>query len=188
VRVIVKAVIGLIGIPLFMLATEPVLSNAISLAGGSKTVPYEDGGRENIHSAAARISCFKCTRVYGGERYDFEIEVFDSCWDDVYSIEFEAIEGTVIQPFAWPRDWTAAVMPELLVAPDRVVFETETNPILAGRRMAGFAVLSTTGKTSLRWFPANQQDILMGKVTRVDLSCPTVSESPTWGSVKALYR
>jgi hypothetical protein len=164
------------------------LSNAISLAGGSRTVPYEDGGRENIPSAAARISCVRCTHVYGGERYDFEIEVFDSCWDAVYFIEFEALEGTLIEPVAWPRGWTAAIMPELLHSPDKVVFETDSNPIHAGRRMAGFSVLSTTGRTALRWFPANEQGLLMGKVTREDLSCPTASDSPTWGSVKALYR
>ncbi|MFH1313118.1 MAG: hypothetical protein ABIJ00_07785, partial [Candidatus Eisenbacteria bacterium] len=76
----------------------------------------------------------------------------------------------------------------LLHTPDKVVFETESNPIRAGRRMAGFSVLSITGRTALRWFPANEQGLLMGKVTREDLSCPTASESATWGSVKALYR
>ncbi|MFH1313535.1 MAG: hypothetical protein ABIJ00_09980, partial [Candidatus Eisenbacteria bacterium] len=135
------------------------MSNAISLAGGSKTVPYEDGGREIIPAAAARISCVRCTRIYGGERYDFEIEVFDSCWEAVYSIEFEPLEGTVIEPVAWPMGWSAGIMPQLLHTPDKVVFETESNPIRAGRRMAGFSVLSITGRTALRWFPANEQGL-----------------------------
>jgi hypothetical protein len=171
-----------------MLVIEPTLSNAISLAGGSKTVPYEEGGRENIPSATARISCVRCTHVYGGERYDFEIEVFDFCCEPVYSIEFEALEGSAIEAVAWPKGWSSGIMPEVLITPDKVVFETESNPIQAGASMAGFSVLSITGRTVLRWFPANEQGLLMGKVTREDLSCATASESSTWGSLKALYR
>jgi hypothetical protein len=187
----IKAIflVSLIGVPILMLATEPALSNAILLAGGSKTVPYEDGGRENIPSAAARISCVSCTHVYGGEQYDFEIEVFETCWEPVFSIEFEGLKGTCIEPVAWPGGWSADIMPELLSKPNNVVFRTQTNPICAGRRLAGFSVLSVTGNTVFRWYPANEQGLLLGKVTREELSCTTTaSESPTWGSVKALYR
>jgi hypothetical protein len=182
--------ICLIGVPTLMLAAEPGLSNAILLAGSSKTIPYEDGGWENVPSAAARISCMRCTHLCcGEERYDFEIEVFETCWEPVYSIEFEGIEGTIIEAAAWPTGWTAGTMPDLLGSSDRLVFETDNNPILAGRRMAGFSLLSVTGHTVFRWYPANEEGLLMGKVTREELSCTTTaSESPTWGSVKALYR
>ena len=187
-RMRVTLFISLIGIPIFMLAAEPALSNAILFAG-SRTVPYEDGGWENVPSAAARISCVRCAPVCGGDRYDFEIEVFETCWEPVYSIEFEGIEGTVIEAVAWPTGWSAGTMPDLLGSSDRVVFETDVNPIHAGRRMAVFSLLSVTGHTVLRWYPANQEGLLMGKVTREELSCTTTaSESPTWGSIKSLYR
>jgi hypothetical protein len=186
-RVIV--LICLIGVPILILASEPPVSNAILLAGGSKTVPYEDGGRENLPSAAARISCIRCTPTCCGDRYDFEVEVFSTCWEPVYSIEFEGVEGTTIEAVGWPRGWTSDIMPELLSISGTVVFKTASTPICAGRSMTGFSVLSATRRTVLRWYPANEDGLLMGKVTRLELTCTTTaSESPTWGAVKALYR
>lgn len=158
------------------------------LAEGLKSVPYEDGGRQTIPSAAARISNVSCRSINGARIHELELEVFETCWTPIYTIEFEALEGTYLEPIACPNEWTVCHIIDGFKLPDRLVYSTKTAPIAAGDRLAGFRLCSYGTKTIVRWYPADGAGVLVGKVTREELSCPISTEPWVWGSIKALYR
>ena len=180
--------IGILAFITSILAVDPALSNSMLLADGSRTIPYEDGGTETIPSAAARISDLSCTSTYDGRIYNLEIEVFETSWKPIYTIEFEGIEGTSIEAIACPSGWTADQIGPKHGLLSRAIFSTKTEPIAAGSRLRGFRLATSGPKTILRWYPADEAGLLVGKVTREELSCPTGREPRLWGAIKALYR
>ncbi len=178
-------------LPYIMLAVSIILalnlgmSNAI--LGDARTIPYDEGDKEDIPSAAARLCNLKCSRVPGGCAHTFDLEVFDTCWEPVYALEIEGLMEALVEPVAWPVGWKAGIAPSLATQPGSMVFYTVDNPILPGAVGTGFGVVSYSGGAALRWFPADEDGILIGKVSRVDLSCPLGTEAQSWGSIKAIY-
>jgi hypothetical protein len=164
------------------------LSDDVLGASGTRTIPYDEGDREDVPSAAARISGLRCSGVHGGCCYSFDIEVFESCWKPVYSIRIEQIGPSFVEPVSWPRGWSAETVPALLGSPNTTVFSTVEEPIQPGTLVSGFALVSYAATASFRWFPADANGILLGRATRVDLACATESEPSSWGSIKALYK
>jgi hypothetical protein len=165
-----------------------LLGTSITVLGDATVVPYDEGGKEDIPSAAARLCNLKSSRVADGCAYMFDIEVFATCWTPVYAVEIEGLLDAVVEPAAWPEGWKAGTAPSGLTGSGSMVFYTLDDPILPGTERAGFGVVSYSGSASLRWFPADKDGILIGKVSRVDLSCPLGNEPRSWGSIKALYR
>jgi hypothetical protein len=171
-----------------ILAANAALSNAILGATGTKIVPYDEGSTEDLPSAAARICGLRCSSVFGGCSYTFEIEVFETCWKPIYSIRIDELGAGLIEPLSWPSGWTAQKIPSMLHAPGTTVFSTMTNPIEPGIILPGFAIVLYAGSITFRWYPADHEGILVGKASRIELDCTTGTESQTWGSIKAVYR
>ncbi len=169
-----------------ILALHLGMSNTI--LGDARTVPYDEGDREDIPSAAARLCNLKCSLIPGGCAYAFDLEVFDTCWRPVYGLEIEGLMAALVEPVAWPEGWKAGIGPSGFTQPGSLVFYTVDDPILPGSVMTGFGLISYSGGITLRWFPVDDDGILIGKASRVDLSCPVGTESQSWGSIKALYK
>ena len=169
-----------------ILALHLGMSNTI--LGDASTVPYDEGAKEDIPSAAARLCNLRCSRVPGGCAYTFDLEVFETCWTPVYALEIEGLRDALVEPVDWPEGWTAGLAPSGLTQSGSMVFYTVDDPILPGSVRAGFGVMSHSGGAALRWFPADEDGILIGKASRVDLSCPVGTETQSWGSIKAVYR
>lgn len=165
-----------------------VLSNPMLVLAGSGGVPYEEGDRQEVPSGGARICDVFCTQTYGGALYSFRIEVFETCWEPVYSIEIEQLEGTSMEPVSCPNGWMTVELHGALHAPGRLIFSTDTQPIRPGTDLGGFGVLARSPETVIRWYPTDSEGILIGKVTRLELSCSTRRGPATWGTIKSLYR
>jgi hypothetical protein len=168
-----------------------LLSNGmlpVPVLAGSDGVPYEEGGRQEFPSAAARLCELACRPGYVGVLYSFRLEVLESCWEPVYALEIEEVDGTGIQPAGCPNGWTAVMVAGSLRGPKRLVFSTSTRPIMPGAHLGGFSLLSSSTQTTIRWYPTNSKGILIGKVTRQELYCTTGSGPRTWGMIKAHYR
>lgn len=165
-----------------------VLSNPMLVLAGSGGVPYEEGDRQELPSGGARICEILCTPTYGGALYSFRIEVFETCWEPIYGIEVEQLEGTSMEPASCPSGWMAVRRSGVLHSPGGLVFSTDTRPIAPGTNLGGFGVLTHSAETVIRWYPTNSEGILIGKVTRLELSCATRRGPATWGTIKALYR
>jgi hypothetical protein len=178
----------LICMTIVILLSEPALSNAVEANTGSRAIPYEEEDREHIPSAAARISDVRCSRASGWYYYEFAVEVFPTCWDSIYSIDFVEIEDVSLHPVAWPSGWSATGEPENLMTPEVVSFYTQTNPMLPGTRLSGFAVTSPTNRLTFRWYPKDASGVLIGKITKQEFTCPTDLEPQSWGTIKAMYR
>jgi hypothetical protein len=163
----------------------PGMSTAI--LAGSTTVPYDSGRTEEIPSAAARLCNLSCSRVPGGCAYTFDIEVFETCWTPVYAIELENALGGFAEPLLWPENWKSTSQPGDAFSAGSMVFYTTDHPITPGTVQAGFGLISYSGGMALRWFPADQEGILIGKMSRIDLSCPAGTDASSWGSIKAIY-
>ena len=178
-----SAAVFLVCLILAMLAgmSNPIL-------GGTKTIPYDEGDTEDIPAAAARLCNMSCSPVPGGCAYTFDMEVFETCWQPVYAIEIEAFTDGPVEPASWPEEWRVEGRPGSAMSGGAVVFYTVTDPVLPGTKRTGFGLVSYSGSVSLRWFPTGQDGILIGKVSRADLSCPTGTEDQSWGSIKAIYR
>jgi len=151
-------------------------------------VPYDPGETNDMPSAAARIVNLASSPVPGGCRYSFDIEVFPTCWKPVYHLQIEGLAATVIDPASWPADWVAERMPSTLRASGPIVFSASDEPIWPGEILQGFALVSYSGEAAFRWYPADSEGILIGKITRVEVGCATATEPSTWGSIKAIYR
>jgi hypothetical protein len=178
---------GLVVVAL-ILTPRAALSNPASPVDDSETIPYQDTGGETVFSAAARISRVACSLGAEGNHFDLEIEVFDTCWEPVYSIAIEGIGASPLRAASWPGGWTALEVSEMFAAPCRVIFSTAASPILPGSTQTGFAVLSGAGNIDIRWYPADEAGTLVGKVTRTNLACPMASRPDTWGMIKSIYR
>jgi hypothetical protein len=168
---------------LLTLTADPVLCS-----GTSTGVPYREGNREHLPSAAAELRDMACTCLTQGWLHSFTLHVFASCWTLVYSVEIIDAGGTGIEPYSWPPGWTATGIPQDLGSSDRVVFSTVTDPIAPGTCLSGFGVTSSSPWVVVRWYPADGSGSLIGKMSRLQLSCPTSAEPVLWGSLKALYR
>ena len=165
-----------------------VLSNPMLLLADSGGVPYEEGDRHEVPSGGARICEIRCTPTSGGALYSFRIEVFETCWEPIYGIEIEQIEGTTLEPASCPNGWMAVHLPGALHVPGRLVFSTDAQPISPGTGLGGFGVMTHSPETVIRWYPIDREGILIGKVTRLELSCATQRGPATWGTIKTLYR
>jgi hypothetical protein len=159
-----------------------------NILAGAKTIPYDKGGSEDVPAAAARLCNVSCSQVPGGCAYTFGIEVFETCWKAVYALEIVALLDGAVEPASWPDEWRADTGPRGALNTGSVVFYTVGDPILPGTVRTGFGLVSYSGSMALRWSPADEDGILIGKVSRVDLSCPTATEVQSWGSIKAIYR
>jgi hypothetical protein len=162
------------------------MSNQI--LGEARSVPYDEGESDDLPSAAARLGNVRCNRVHGGCAYTFDVEVFESCWRPVYAVEIVGLQDAYVEPISWPKGWLAGTAPASLSEPGSMVFYTVGDPILPGAARSGFGLVCYSGSLTLRWFPADQDGILIGKASRVDLSCPVTTEKESWGSIKAVYR
>ena len=162
------------------------MSNAA--LGDATVVPYDEGDKEDIPSAAARLCNIRCSRTAGGCAYTFDLEVFETCWTPVYSLEVEGLMSAVIEPAACPHGWKTGTVPSGLSRSGSLVFYTVDDPILPGGVRTGFGLVCYSGGAALRWFPADEDGILVGKASRVDLSCPVGTEPTSWGSIKSIYR
>jgi len=154
----------------------------------NSVVPYDPGGTDDVPSAAARIINLASSPVPGGCRYSFDIEVFPTCWKPVYYLKIDKLAESMLDPASWPTGWVAEQIPPTFRSAGSLVFSTSGDPVLPGEILQGFAVVSYSGEATLRWYPADDEGILMGKITRLELGCATATESSTWGSIKAVYR
>jgi hypothetical protein len=151
-------------------------------------VPYDPGQTNDIPSAAARIINLASSPVPGGCRYSFDIEVFATCWKPVYHLRIEGMAAAVIDPASWPADWVAEKIPSGVKSTGPIVFSAQNQPILPGQTLQGFALVSYSSEPAFRWYPADSDGMLLGKLTRLELGCATATEPGTWGLIKATYR
>jgi hypothetical protein len=151
-------------------------------------VPYDPGETSDMPSAAARIVNLVSSPVPGGCRYSFDIEVFPTCWKPVYHLRIEGLASALIDPAAWPADWTAEKIPSGMKSASLIVFSASADPIQPGETLRGFALVSYSAEATFRWYPADSDGMLVGKLTRVELGCATATEPSTWGLIKSVYR
>jgi hypothetical protein len=164
-----------------MVIAECALSNPI--------LPYSPGETQQVPSAAARIANVTCVRTGEGYLFTFDVEVFPSCWKPVYSIRVVDVpEDASLRPAACPSGWDAGQTQTLIPVAGGFAFRTESNPISPGIRLSGFAVSAGLSPIVVRWYPTDQNGMLIGKASRLDLACPTGTEPGTWGSIKAIFR
>jgi hypothetical protein len=157
--------------------------------GDATVVPYYDAGdKEDLPSAAARLCNLRCSQVGGGCAFTFDLEVFETCWTPVYALEICGLREDLVEPVSWPEGWKAGTIPSGLLQEGSMVFYTTDDPILPGSVRTGFGLMCYSGGTIIRWFPADEDGILIGKASRTKLSCPVGTEPSSWGSIKALYR
>jgi hypothetical protein len=170
----------------FILTLSPGMSNPV--LGGAKTIPYDQGGTEDVPAAAARLLNIRCDPAAKGCAYTFDVEVFEASWKPVYAVAVYGPSASFVEPLSWPQNWKAGTIPSGATSASYVMFYTLDHPILPGLVQTGFGLMSYSGSATVRWFPADQDGILIGKVSRLDLSCPTANETRSWGSIKAKYR
>jgi len=157
-------------------------------AFSSSTIPYDPGDTQQVSSAAARIVDVECIRTFDENIFTFDVEVFADCWKPVYAIRLEVLDEMPLDGVAWPPGWHKVENPLMAMGDGGLGFATDANPIRPGSRLSGFAVSTPATNAAVRWFPADAQGTLIGKATRLTLSCPTGVEPQTWGSIKALFR
>jgi hypothetical protein len=184
-----KNVVLTLGLVTAILTPQLALSTGLSGGDTVCVVPYEDGGTDRIPSAAASIMLVGARSTYDGALFNFEIEVFDTAWEPVYSIEITVIGRTSLTAVDWPHGWTAETFPKTL-DPNScgISFRTETDPIAPGRKLGGFSLKCDSQAALIRWHPASSSGELLGKTTRTALLCPTAAEPLTWGGLKAVFR
>jgi hypothetical protein len=151
-------------------------------------VPYDRGATSDMPSAAARIVNLYSVPVPGGCRYSFDVEVFPTCWKPVYHLRIEGLTETVIDPASWPADWVAEKTPSGVKSAGSILFSASDQPIMPGEILRGFAVVSYSAEAAFRWYPADGEGILIGKLTRIELGCATATEPSSWGLIKSIYR
>lgn len=171
---------------LVMIACTLTMSKCILAEADS--VPYDPSDKEHIPAAAARLCNLRCSRVASGCSYTFDVEVFETCWKPIYAIEIECSMDAVVEPLSWPDSWKAETVPSKSTSGASTVFYTSDKPIAPGAVLSGFGLVSYSGGMVIRWFPADEEGVLVGKVSRLDLACPMSNESSSWGSIKAIYR
>jgi hypothetical protein len=164
------------------------LSNPVVSSPGTRPIPYDQGGTDDVPSAAARIINLGSSPVSGGCRYSFDIEVFGTCWKPVYHLRIDQPAKSIVDPPSWPTGWVAEQIPSTFRSAGSIVFSTSGEPVRPGEILEGFALVSYSGEASFRWFPADDEGILIGKITRIELGCATATEGSSWGSIKAIYR
>jgi hypothetical protein len=162
------------------------MSNAA--LGDATIVPYDEGDKEGIPSAAARPCNLRCSQVSGGCAYTFDLEVFETCWMPVYGLEIESLRDALVEPVTWPEGWKAGTAPSGLSGSGSMVFYTVDDPIMPGTIGTAFGLISYSGNVTVRWFPTDQDGILIGRASRLDLSCTVGTGNRSWGSIKALYK
>lgn len=178
-----------VGLVFLMVAAGCALSKGLFGDDTTYVLPYDEGGTARIPAATASISLIECTDTHKGSLFTLEIDVFESSWRPVYAIEITVLEGTIMQAVECPPGWTVKAFPRALdAASDVLSFSTDSNPIMPGTRLNGFTVLSNTNRAAIRWYPTDKSGILLGKVTRTELACPSAVEPETWGGIKATYR
>jgi hypothetical protein len=171
---------------IIMITASLVLSN--NILAGTETVPYGEGDSDNVPSAAARLCNIGCSRVPSGCAYTFDIEAFATCWKPIYAIEVHGLSADWAEPISCPANWKAQMLPAGATYAASMIFYTKDCPITPGSAESGFGFISYVGSITIRWFPADEAGILMGKVSRLDLACPTETDATSWGSIKAIYR
>ncbi len=185
-HIVFLAVFGLVAL---MIPAEQALSNGLYGDDTTYVVTYEEGDTERIPAATASISLLECSDTYKGAFFTFEVDVFASSWRPVYAIEILGIDGTTVEAVKWPPGWYATAFPHVLdSAIGALSFSTDSNPIVPGARLNGFTVLSNSNTAVIRWYPADKTGMLLGKVTRTELQCPSATVPGTWGTIKAVYR
>jgi len=165
-----------------------LVSKSNAALGDATIVPYDEGDKEDIPSAAARLCNLRCSQVGGGCAFTFDIEVFETCWTPVYAVEICGLSDAFVEPLTWPEGWKTGLVPSGFPQEGSMVFYTVDDPILPGSVRQGFGLMSHSGSATIRWFPADEDGILMGKTSRVDLSCTVGTDPTSWGSIKAIYR
>jgi len=182
---------ALVALSLIMLMLAPGDALSMSLSEGDTThvVPYDEGDFERIPLDAAGISPVSCHQTYRGTVFALEVEVFPTAWRPVHVIELVGLNGVSIEPVELPPGWSAEIQPGTLGASAGVLsLYTDSDPIEPGSALGGFKVLSSRNRAAMRWYVADRSGILMGKVKRLVLTCPSATAPTTWGSVKAGYR
>jgi hypothetical protein len=173
---------------LLMVAITAIIVASVPASAGTDVIPYDDGGSEGIPSAAAGLFNLSSQRLPGGCAYTFDIEAFSACWKAIYVVRMESISGSFAEALCWPDNWAISRQPAGGLSGETLVFYTTATPIKPGEVATGFGIISYSGALSLRWSPADRDGILLGKVSRLDLSCPLGTEPAQWGSIKSLYR
>jgi len=167
-----------------LILSAGVLSNP---AETGEALPLNHTTDEVFPSAAARITNVCCSSSNGSQIFTFDVEVFEEAWCPIYAIEIERASAASLEPIAWPSGWTGNVISGVTSPGSKVVFTTDSSPLLPGSSLAGFAIRSDCNRVLIRWYPEDADGMLVGKVTLVEFSCPTNSESKTWGFIKAIY-
>lgn len=178
-----------LGLIVLMLTPICVLSKGLFDNETSQVLPFDEGEEETIPAAVASISLVECEGTHKGVLFTFGIDVFESAWEPVYAIRIVGVGSATIEAVDWPVGWSALDYPlGEGFSPGSVSFYTDSNPIVPGASAYGFTVLSNSNSAAIRWFATDKTGVLLGKVTRTLLECPTAAESATWGAVKAVYR
>jgi hypothetical protein len=172
----------------FILSPGPGLNDCAAGTTDTRPVPYDPGDTDDVPSAAARLVGVTSSPVAGGCRYSFDVEVFATCWKPVYSLQIEQLAETVVAPASWPAGWVAEQVPSTLRSAGSIVFSTTGEPLEPAEVLRGFALVSYSAEATLRWYPADEEGVLLGKITRIELGCATATEGQTWGSIKTIYR
>jgi hypothetical protein len=171
-----------------MLLAQTASSGTFLSFGGTRAVPFDEGDYEDLPAVTARICNLAATNLPGGCIFAFSIEVSEDCWKPIYSISMKEISGAIVEPISCPVGWTAQTGPSGIGLSGSMVFTTRDDPILPGSVLGSFSLASYSGSATLRWFPADVEGILVGRVSKLNLACPTATEDRTWGSIKALFR
>ncbi len=178
-----------LGLITLMVAPGGALSKGLFARDTAHLMPYDEGDFDRIPSATATLRLLDCRPTYKGAIFAFKVDVFESAWRPVYAIEIVGLNNTFMEVLDCPPGWTATEYPQALGAGGRSLsFCTESNPIVPGSHLSGFTVLSSTNRAVLRWYATEKSGILLGKVQRTVLTCPTSTLPGTWGSIKAVYK
>ena len=185
----VLAALGLIAL---MVTPECALSKGLFDNDSTYVIPYEEGDEERIPSAAASLSLLECRRTYNGALYTLEVSVFETTHKPVYAIQIIGLDRASLEAVDCPAGWSSKSHPQSLAAADvssgGLSFYTDSRPILPGSNLSGFQLRSSSNSTAVRYYALDEKDMLLGKVTRTVLSCPTGTVPGTWGAIKSLYR
>lgn len=182
-------VLAALGLIVLMVTAECALSKGLYGDDTTYVIPYDEGDTGRIPAATASISLLECRGTYKGALFTFGIDVFASSWRPVYAIQIIGLGGTTIEAVDWPSGWSAKVHTQALEsASGSLSFSTDSNPIMPGTKLTGFAVLSSSNRAVIRWYPTEKTGALLGKVTRAEFECPSAAAPGTWGAIKAVYR
>jgi len=181
----------LVALGLIILMVAPGEAPAKNFFEGdtAHVVPYDEGDFDRYPEPAASISLVECRHTYKGAVFTFKVDAFATVWRPVYAIEITGLYDNPIEAIDCPSGWRAEAYPQSFEkAPGRLLFYTDTNPIMPGSDLTGFTLLSGSNRAVLRWYATDKSAIMMGRVTRTVFECSTANTPGTWGSIKSMYR